>query len=379
MAASFRGMARLGGLGAGATLLLTRDLATGGGSGADSAKRRPPPATGRIPAAGGGPARCDAAVGLYDESKDSAGFVGVFLDRASVDRARAELGASLTRVPHALVHLHPDSATKEMFAPLFGSKAKVLVRGVAEDLATSQKVMIVEVSVGGARNRVVPRTELGHASIPTIALASDSWDDDVADLLGVDLARRLLENGILHARGSWDGVLPAQVLDGIKYPATHATFTQVDEPIALEGTVCASTDYNTRAGECVAAGRREEAALAVKAQPQAQAEAAHGQHAHEGEEERGECPLCTYMMASPCKDVFIVFKACIDKAGDTNEAADLKECEPSAAQVHSCIHKFGLFREKEEDAEQQQAAPAPAPTAGAGGSSVQAASPSKGK
>ena len=32
-----------------------------------------------------------------------------------------------------------------------------------------------------------------------------------------------------------------------------------------------------------------------------------------GEEERGECPLCTYMMNSPCKDVFVVFKACIDK------------------------------------------------------------------
>lgn len=74
---------------------------------------------------------------------------------------------------------------------------------------------------------MVPRTPLGHASVPTIAIASESWDDEVADLLGVDLARRLLENGVLHARGSWDGVLPAQVIDGIKYPATRATFTQV--------------------------------------------------------------------------------------------------------------------------------------------------------
>jgi hypothetical protein len=27
------------------------------------------------------------------------------------------------------------------------------------------------------------------------------------------------------------------------------------------------------------------------------------------------------------------------RAGDSNEAADLKECEPSAADVHACIHK----------------------------------------
>lgn len=100
---------------------------------------------------------------------------------------------------------------------------------MAEDTATRQKVMIVDISVGGSHSggKVVPRGPLGHASVPTIAVASESWDDEVADLLGVDLARRLLENGVLHARGSWDGVLPAQVIDGIKYPATRATFTQV--------------------------------------------------------------------------------------------------------------------------------------------------------
>lgn len=103
----------------------------------------------------------------------------------------------------------------------------MLVRGVAEDTATRQRVMIVDVSVGGPQNKMVPRTPLGHASIPTIALPSESWDDEVADLLGVDLARRLLENGVLRVQGSWDGVLPAQVIDGIKYPATRATFTQV--------------------------------------------------------------------------------------------------------------------------------------------------------
>jgi len=166
-------------------------------------------------------------------------------------------------------------------------------------------------------------------------MASDSWDDDVSDLLGVDLARRLLENGILHAKGSWDGVLPGQVLDGIKYPPTRAIFRELEEPIACEGTVCASGDYDKRAAQCVVrtegGGKKEEEVVEVKE--------------GEGEEVEGECPLCTYMMKSPCKDVFVVFKACIDKAGSTEEQDDLKRCEPSAAGVHECIQKFGLFRE----------------------------------
>lgn len=107
--------------------------------------------------------------------------------------------------------------------PSVYTQAKVLVRGVAEDVSTHQKVMIVEVSVGAnSKNKIVSRQ-----SIPTISFSSEKWEDDVSDLLGVDLARRLLENGSLHAKGSWDGVLPAQVLDGIKYPPTRAIFTEV--------------------------------------------------------------------------------------------------------------------------------------------------------
>lgn len=95
------------------------------------------------------------------------------------------------------------------------------------------------------------------------------------------------------------------------------TYPQVDEPIALEGTVCASTDYDKRAGQCVATAHASPAV----AEPEAAgkqlvaegAVAGGGKHVHQGEEERGECPLCTYMMNSPCKDVFVVFKACIDK------------------------------------------------------------------
>ncbi|EWM25395.1 GCK domain-containing protein [Nannochloropsis gaditana] len=273
---------------------------------------------------------------LDDREKDTAGFVGVFLDAASVKRVQNAVGGSLGRNAHALVQLHPEPGVKRSFAPLFGSKAEVVVRGVAEDVSTRQKVIIVDVNVGGGR--LYPSRN-GHGSIPTIAMASESWDDDVADLLGVDLARRLLENGILHAKGSWDGVLPGQLLDGIKYPPTRAVFQELDAPVACEGTICASTDYDKQSDKCII--RADTASgMAEKSQDEA-------------EEVEGECPLCTYMMNSPCKDVFVVFKSCIDKAGSTDEREDLTRCEASAAFVHECIQNFGLFREHlQEEAEE---------------------------
>lgn len=207
---------------------------------------------------------------------------------------------------------------------------------MAEDISTHQKVIIAEVSVGANHsNRVVPSRN-GPGSIPTIAIASDSWDDDVSDLLSVDLARRMMENGILHVKGSWDGVLPAQVLDGIKYPATRAIFTQMEEVLALEGMVCASTQYDKSSSQCVVKREGDKAAAAAAAAAAVE---------EEGEEEKGECPLCTYMMGTPCKDVFVVFKACIDKAGATDEQEDLNACHPQAVLVSDCIQKHGLFNE----------------------------------
>lgn len=77
---------------------------------------------------------------------------------------------------------------------------------------------------------------------------------------------------------------------------------KAEEPIALEGTICASINYDKKAAECVVTKRQEE--KPVKEEEEGQEEPAG---------EKGECPLCTYMMNSPCKDVFVVFKACIDK------------------------------------------------------------------
>lgn len=118
-----RGLARMGGLGAGAALLVRA------GDTVDQTKlaTQPPQQPRRGVLLPPGPARCDAAAaGFFDDSsKDAAGFVGVFLDRASVDKARAAVGAELGRAPHALVHLHPDPATKETFAPLFGAKVRM--------------------------------------------------------------------------------------------------------------------------------------------------------------------------------------------------------------------------------------------------------------
>lgn len=114
MASNFRLFSRLGLLGAGSTALAHFTPFSGHGSSTNGGR------------SGTGPARCDG--NFLDDEKDTAGFVGVFLDQASIDKVKQHgllggpAGASLGRTPHALVHLHPDPETRRSFAPLFGSK-----------------------------------------------------------------------------------------------------------------------------------------------------------------------------------------------------------------------------------------------------------------
>lgn len=138
---NLRLLTRVGVLGAGATVLA-----------------RVPSSSGNSTSGGPGGARCEAAQGgggqaqlhrapqhqhqhhhhqheqsssqqhhaLESYEKDSAGFVGVFLDAASVEKVQNAVGGTLGRNAHALIHLHPDPATKRSFAPLFGSKVCIL-------------------------------------------------------------------------------------------------------------------------------------------------------------------------------------------------------------------------------------------------------------
>jgi hypothetical protein len=62
----------------------------------------------------------------------------------------------------------------------------------------------------------------------------------------------------------------------------------------LHGTVCVSTRFDLASQACC------EPAQEAKPEEPAPPE--------DGEEEPYECPLCTYMANTPCKDVFNVFK-----------------------------------------------------------------------
>lgn len=66
---------------------------------------------------------------LDDREKDTAGFVGVFLDAASVARVQNAVGGPLSRNAHALIQLHPEPELKRSFAPLFGSKVCLCEEG----------------------------------------------------------------------------------------------------------------------------------------------------------------------------------------------------------------------------------------------------------
>ncbi len=117
MFAHLRTAARVGALGGAASLLASSSSTTRPG-GMGGGERRP--------------ARCEAVQQqerrqYYDQvdEKDTAGFVGVFLDAASVERVQKAVGGPLGRNAHALIQLHPEPETKRSFAPLFGSKVRV--------------------------------------------------------------------------------------------------------------------------------------------------------------------------------------------------------------------------------------------------------------
>jgi hypothetical protein len=59
-----------------------------------------------------------------------------------------------TKQPRVFTKKQTDHKQSNQTPNPLTTQANVLVRGVAEDTATRQKVMIVEVSVGGVQNRV---------------------------------------------------------------------------------------------------------------------------------------------------------------------------------------------------------------------------------
>lgn len=263
------------------------------------------------------------------------GFLGVFLDTESVAKVLklTTRSSPITLVPHAIIHLHPDPDTHHVFAPLCGAKAKLRVKGLAEDMSTKQRALVVDVRVGRG-----PVSAEGF--VPVVAFGSDSWEDGVADQLASDLARRLKAAGALDSKSpKWEAELPALALDGMRYPATRASFTQINPPLMLEGTICPSSRYDVRSGECRPIGDEGE------------------ERDGEGPEVKGECPLCTYMLNGPCREVFIPFKACLDRSGNTDEQEDLRACEPLAAVLNDCIMKHRLFGDDgdEDDDEDHEA------------------------
>ena len=162
-----------------------------------------------------------------------------------------------------------------------------------------------------------------------------------------------------------------QVVDGLQYDVTKAKFLkvrrsfdddytrmatmtdsyysslvmQIEPPIVVEGIMCASTRFNAREHEC-------------RPLPTPPSEVSLGSSSSSeegGEEVEGECPLCTYLKASPCRDVFLPFKECLDSAADTDEQEDLRRCEPQAVKLHECILEHKLFsgQEGEEGTEEE--------------------------
>jgi mitochondrial intermembrane space import and assembly protein 40 len=86
----------------------------------------------------------------------------------------------------------------------------------------------------------------------------------------------------------------------------------------------------------------------------------------DGEEEEETCGFCKYMKGGSCKDVFVAWEACVDKAKETDE--DFVEvCYEATSALRDCMLKdpeyYGPMTGESEDDDDGESAKGDAPAA----------------
>ena len=119
----------------------------------------------------------------------------------------------------------------------------------------------------------------------------------------VALATRLAELGVL-GESNWARMLEVD-------PSGERGLVEVvrQGPLALSGVICASGLYSAETETCA-----WEPARPSEAEAEAEAAAAAADNSAPT-----ECPLCAYIKGGGCKEEFLPFQACIQKAAETDE------------------------------------------------------------
>ncbi|GMF10999.1 unnamed protein product [Phytophthora lilii] len=150
-----------------------------------------------------------------------------------------------------------------------------------------------------------------------------------------DKLRYLLDE---QEAADWSGELPAFESKHLPlfspFPPVEAKLTKVDakqsDELALQGTVCLASRFDTVAGEC----------LAPKA----------------------ECGFCKFMKAGPCGKEFTAWEACLDRCKKSGDDF-IEKCGPQTLALRDCVDanpeyyhvlNEGPEEEKSEDAQTEE-------------------------
>ncbi|KAE9106421.1 hypothetical protein PF007_g13406 [Phytophthora fragariae] len=241
-------------------------------------------------------------------------FVGVFVEKESAARLRQQFPAKFGGADEPLVvvlRFQPSAEEQEAFAPILGRAAKLHVKGLVED-DHAQTVLVAVTTETGESLEYEGAAEPAHLTLSTSAGGLSAGYSRVLleRLRASDKLRYLLDEK--EETVQWTGELP--VFDSkhlplfSPFPAVEAKIMKVDakqsDELALQGTVCLSSRFDTAAGEC----------LAPKA----------------------ECGFCKFMKAGPCGKEFTAWEAWLDRSKKSGDDF-IEMCGPQTLALRDCV------------------------------------------
>ncbi|KAG1705929.1 hypothetical protein DVH05_001377 [Phytophthora capsici] len=241
-------------------------------------------------------------------------FVGVFVEKESAARLRQQFPAKFGGADEPLVvvlRFQPTEKEQEAFAPILGRLAKLQVKGIAED-DHAQTVLVSVTTETGESLEYEGAAEPAHLTLSTSAGGLSAGYSSVLleRLRASDKLKYLLDEQ--ETTPEWTGELPAFESKHLPlfspFPAVEAKISKVDskksEELALQGTVCLSSRFDTATGEC----------LAPKA----------------------ECGFCKFMKAGPCGKEFTAWEACLDRCKKSGDDF-IEQCGPQTLALRDCV------------------------------------------
>ncbi|CAH0481238.1 unnamed protein product [Peronospora belbahrii] len=249
------------------------------------------------------------------KSSPAVDFVGVFVEKESAARLRQQFPSKFKgdgNEPLVVVlRFQPTYEEQEAFAPLFGRAANLRVHGVAED-AHAQTVLVAVTTETGESLEYEDAAEPAHLTLSTSAEGLSAGYSSVLleRLRASDKLRYLLDEE--KTTTYWTGELPAFDSKHLPlfspFPAVEATVTKLDakqsEELALQGTVCLSSQFDAVTWECTAP--------------------------------KAECGFCKFMKAGPCGKEFTAWEACLDRCKKSGEDF-IEQCGAQTLGLRDCV------------------------------------------